>query len=148
MTVDEVKKICVVGAGNMGHDASMEIGSGLTVIAERQSTRYEDLIDDEVIDPRNPLLTYRPGFRGIDAVTTATEQYFASRGLLFTYRGGRRFDPTHLHVKEWVDAIRYGGETSCNIDRGFEEAISCHMGTESYLQGRKVVWDPLTKTLV
>jgi len=132
----------------MGHDASMEIGSGLTVIAERQSTRYEELIDDEVIDPRNPLLTYRPGFRGIDAVTTATEQYFASRGLLFTYRGGRRFDPTHLHVKEWVDAIRYGGETSCNIDRGFEEAITCHMGTESYLQGRKVVWDPLTKTLV
>lgn len=132
----------------MGHDASMEVGNGVTVIAESQSTRYEDLIDEEVIDPSNPLLTYRPGFRGVDAVTTATEQYFASRGLLFTYRGGRRFDPTHLHVKEWVDAIRNGGDTSCNIDRAFEEAITCHMATESYLRGSKVVWDPVARRIV
>jgi len=132
----------------MGHDASMEVGNGVTVIAESQSTRYEDLIDEEVIDPRNPLLTYRPGFRGIDAVTTATEQYFASRGLLFTYRGGRRFDPTHLHVKEWVDAIRNGGTTSCNIDRAFEEAITCHMSTESYRRGRRVTWDPVQRRIV
>ena len=132
----------------MGHDASMEVGNGVTVIAEGQSTRYEDLIDKHVIDPGDPLLTYRPGFRGIDAVTTATEEYFASRGLLFTYRGGRRFDPTHLHVKEWVDAIRNGGKTSCNADRAFEEAITCHMATESYLRGRKVTWDPVTKTIV
>ncbi len=132
----------------MGHDASMEVGNGLTVIAERQSTRYEGLIEDEVIDPSNPLLTYRPGFRGIDAVTTATEQYFASRGLLFTYRGGRRFDPTHLHVKEWADAIRNGGETSCNIDRAFEEAITCHMATESYLRGSRVTWDPVQRRIV
>jgi len=132
----------------MGHDASMEVGNGVTVIAEGQSTRYEHLIDERVIDPSDPLLTYRPGFRGIDAVTTATEQYFASRGLLFTYRGGRRFDPTHLHVKEWVDAIRNGGTTSCNVDRAFEEAITCHMATESYLRGRKVTWDPVTKTIV
>ncbi len=132
----------------MGHDASMEVGNGLTVIAESQSTRYEDLIDEEVINPRSPLLTYRPGFRGVDAVTTATEQYFANRGLLFTYRGGRRFDPTHLHMKEFVDAIRTGGDTSCNIDRGFEEAMTCHMATESYLQGRKVTWDPAQKKIV
>ncbi len=132
----------------MGHDATMEVGSGVTVIAESQSTRYEELIDEEVINPRNPLLTYRPGFRGVDAVTTATEQYFANRGLLFTYRGGRRFDPTHLHMKEFVDAIRNGGDTSCNIERGFEEAMTCHMATESYLQGRKVTWDPVQKTIV
>ena len=132
----------------MGHDATMEVGSGVTVIAEGQSTRYGHLIDEEVVDPSKPLLTYRPGFRGIDAVTTATEQYFASRGLLFTYRGDRRFDPTHLHVKEWVDAIRNGGTTSCNIERGFEEAITCHMATESYLRGTKVHWDPVQERIV
>jgi len=132
----------------MGHDASMEVGNGVTVIADSQSTRYGELIEAEVIDPSNPLLTYRPGFRGIDAVTTATEQYFASRGLLFTYRGGRRFDPTHLHVKEWVDAIRNGGTTSCNIDRAFEEAITCHMATESYLRGARVMWDPMQRRIV
>ena len=81
-------------------------------------------------------------------MTTATEQYFASRGLLFTYRGGRRFDPTHLHVKEWVDAIRNGGTTSCNIDRAFEEAITCHMATESYRRGAKVSWDPMRRRIV
>ena len=132
----------------MGHDATMEVGNGVTVIADRQSTRYEELMEQEVVDPSQPLLTYRPGFRGVDAVTTATEQYFAERGLLFTFRGGRRFDPTHLHVKEWIDAIRNGGETSCNIERGFEEAITCHMATESYLQGRRVEWDPVQKKIV
>lgn len=125
----------------MGHDASMEVGGNLRVIADSGSTRYRDLIEREVVDPNRPLLTYRPGFKGIDAVTTATEEYFASRGLLYTYQGGRRVSTHWLHIKDWLDTVRHGGEPTCNIDRGFEEAITCHMATQSYLLGRRVEWD-------
>ena len=132
----------------MGHDAAMEVGSGVRVIAEPQSTRYADLIEREVVDVDRPLLTYRPGFKGLDAVTTATEEYFASRGLLFTYQGGRRVSTHWLHIKDWLDTVRHGGEPSCNIDRGLEEAITCHMATKSYQLGRKVEWDPVQQRIV
>jgi predicted dehydrogenase len=132
----------------MGHDASMRVSGSLTVQADYESTRYEQKIKDGVIDPSQPMFTYRPGFKGIDAVTSATEQYFASRGLLFTYRGGRRMSAYHLLIAEWLDAIRNGGTTSCNVDRGFEEAITCHMATRSLLEGRKVTWDPVRRVIV
>jgi predicted dehydrogenase len=132
----------------MGHDASMRVSGALTVSADGESTRYEEKIKDGTIDLSRPMFTYRPGFKGIDAVTSATEEYFASRGLLYTYRGGRRVSSYHLHIGEWLDVIRNGGETSCNIERGFEEAITCHMATKSYLEGRKVEWDPVSRRIV
>ena len=132
----------------MGHDAAMEVGSGVRVIAEAQSTRYADLIERDVVDADRPLLTYRPGYKGLDAVTTATEEYFASRGLLFTYQGGRRVSTHWLHIKDWLDTVRHGGEPSCNIDRGFEEAMTCHMATKSYQLGRRVEWDPIQQKIV
>ncbi|MGD8868617.1 MAG: Gfo/Idh/MocA family oxidoreductase [Gemmatimonadales bacterium] len=132
----------------MGHDATMEVGSGLTIRAERDSTRYEQKIDDGIIDPARPMFTYQPGFKGIDAVTSATEEYFASRGLLYTYRGGRRVNAYHLHIKEWLDVIRNGGVPSCNIERGFQEAITCHMATRAYQLGRRVRWDAVQRRIV
>ena len=132
----------------MGHDASMKVSGDITVSADAASTRYSDKIADGVIDPSRPMFTYRPGFKGIDAVTSATADYFASRGLLYTYRGGRRVSAYHLLIKEWLDVIRNGGETSCNVDRGFQEAITCHMATRSYLEGRKVEWDPIRRRIV
>jgi predicted dehydrogenase len=132
----------------MGHDATMEVSGTLSVSAERDSTRYADKIESKIIDPDRPMFTYRPGFRGIDAVTSATEQYFASRGLLYTYRGGRRVSAYHLMVKDWLDCIRYGGTPSCNIELGFQEAITCHMATRSLQEGRRVTWDPVARRIV
>jgi len=132
----------------MGHDASMEVGSNLVVTVDYGSTRYKDKIKNKIIDLSLPLFTFRPGAKGIDTVTSATERYFARRGLLYTYRHGRRVDTTHLHLKEWLTCIREGGQPSCNIDRGFEEAITCHMATRSYLEGRKVYWDPQRRKIV
>jgi len=132
----------------MGHDASMRVGGALSVQAEYDSTRYKDKIEGGLIDPSEPMFTYRPGFKGIDAVTSATERYFASRGLLYTYRGGRRVSAYHLLIGEWLNVIRNGGQTSCNIDRAFEEAMTCHMSTKSYLEGRKVRWDAAQRRIV
>jgi len=125
----------------MGHDGSMEVSNSLTIYADRASTKYKSEIESGIIDPALPILTYTPGRKNVDAVTSATEQYFAGRGLLYTYRGGKRVDTTHLHLREWLGCIRNGGVPSCDIDQGFEEAITAHMGTISYHEGRRVRWD-------
>jgi hypothetical protein len=119
----------------------MEVGNTLTIYADRASTKYSKEISEGVINTELPILTFTPGRKNVDAVTSATEQYFAGRGLLYTYRGGRRVDTTHIHIREWLNCIRNGGTPSCNIDQGFEEAITAHMGTIAYHEGRKVRWD-------
>ena len=132
----------------MGHDASMELGHDLIIKADKRSTRYEEKIKEGIIDPELPLFVYSPGMKNVDAVTSPTEQYFAGRGLLYTYRGGKWVDPTHLHIREWLNCIRNGGKTSCNIDQGFEEAIAAHMGTIAYRENRKVFWDAENETII
>lgn len=125
----------------MGHDGYMELGNNLSVYADRESTRYKDKIQSGLIDPNTPIYSYIPGRKDVDAVATATEKYFAGRGLLYTYRGGKRVDTTHLHVAEWIQAIRENSQPSCNIDEAFEEGITSAMATIAYKENRKVTWD-------
>lgn len=132
----------------MGHDASMEVGATLKVMVDNESTRFREKINSRIIDPSFPIFSYRPGSKGIDAVTSATEEYYASRGLIYTYRDGRRVDMAHLHIKEWLDCIRNGGIPSCHIDKAFEVTITCHMATKSYREQRPVKWDSVKKRIV
>ncbi|MFC2089496.1 Gfo/Idh/MocA family oxidoreductase [Bacteroidota bacterium] len=125
----------------MGHDGTMEVGNNLSIYACQQSTRYKDKIESGLIDPELPIYSYIPGRKDVDAVASPTEKYFAGRGLLYTYRNGKRVDTTHLHIAEWVEAIRENKETSCNIDQAFEEGIAAAMATISQKEGRKVTWD-------
>ena len=131
----------------LGHDAHMVVDMDMVVFADRESTRFREMIEQGRIKPEAPILTHIPG-RGIDAVSSATEQYFAKRGLLYTYQNGRRVDTTHLHIKEWLDVIRNGGQTSCGMPESVEEAISAHMGTEAYRRQTKVFWDEDRKEIV
>ncbi len=138
----------------MGHDGYMELGRDLSIYADRDSTKYKDKIKSGKINPDLPIFTYIPGRNNVDAVATPTEQYFAGRGLLYTYRNGKRVDTTHLHISEWIGCIRETMATgkvvnpSCNIDRGFEEAITAHMATKSYREDRKVFWDAENERVV
>jgi len=125
----------------MGHDASMEISDRLVIKAEAESTQYKKKIEEGLIDPNTPIYSFTPGKKGADGFATATEQYFASRGLLYTYRNGKRVDTTHLHIKEWLNCIRAGVQPSCNIDQAFQEGISAHMSTKALLENRRVFWD-------
>ncbi|HKK62105.1 MAG TPA: hypothetical protein VJ951_06075, partial [Bacteroidales bacterium] len=115
---------------------------------DRQSTRYSRQLENGLLSPDKPMISYIPGKDNIDAVTSPTEQYFASRGLLYTYVQGKRVDVTHLHIKEWLQAIREGKQPSCNIDQGFEEAITAHMATIAYRENRKVYWDAEKQKIV
>ena len=125
----------------MGTDASMEVSNMLEITADRDSVRYKDKIAQGVIPTNEPFFTYVPGQSSVDAVTSPTELYFAKRGLLYTYVNGKRYDTTHLHIREWLECIRQNKTPSCNIDQAFEEAMTAHMGTRAYLEGRTMYWD-------
>jgi predicted dehydrogenase len=125
----------------MGHDATMELGNTCIIKADPRSTQYGEKIKRGIIDPSIPIYSYVPGQKNVDAIASATEKYFAGRGLLYTYRGGRRVDTTHLHMKEWLDGIRTNKQPSCDIDQGFEEAITAHMATIALREKRTVFWD-------
>lgn len=132
----------------MGTDASMEVSDMLKIVADRNSSRYAEKIKQGIITTDQPFFTYVPGQSRVDAVTSATELYFAQRGLLYTYVNGKRYDTTHLHMREWLECIRQGQTPSCNIDQAFEEAITAHMGTRAYLEGRTMYWDKDRKEIV
>ncbi|MCD8166651.1 MAG: Gfo/Idh/MocA family oxidoreductase [Bacteroides sp.] len=133
----------------MGHDASMEVGETLVVKVDRDSTRYREKIEQGIIKPDVPFYTYVPGKNNVDAVTSATELYFAQRGLLYSYLGGKRYDTTFLHVREWLECIRNRDlKPSCDIDAAFEEAMTAHMGTRAYLEGRTMYWDKEKEEIV
>jgi predicted dehydrogenase len=132
----------------MGHDGTMELGSSMTIYADHGSTRYKEKIEEGIIDPSLPIFSYTPGLKNVDAITSPTEQYFAGRGLMYTYRGGKRVDTTYLHIREWLDCIRNGGQPSCNIDQAFEEAMTAHMGTLAYKENRRVFWDPVGERII
>ena len=125
----------------MGHDATMEVGNTLMVYPDPRSTRYEKMMNEGKIDLELPLFSYTSGAEGLDAITSATERYFASKGLLYTFRNGKRVDVTHLHIADWLDSIRTNSLPACHIDYGFEEAVAAHMGTLSLKLKRKIEWD-------
>ena len=132
----------------MGHDASMELGNILTIYADPRSTKYKDMIAEGKIDPMVPIYQYDPTADGVDAVTSATAKYFANKGLLWTYRDGKRVDSTFLHIREWLSCIRNGGNPSCGINEGFEEAITAHMAGLSYKIGRRIEWDAVNEQII
>lgn len=132
----------------MGHDASMELGGTIRVMADNDSTRYKANIDNGLIDTSVPLISLSPGTGNIDAISSATAKYYASRGLTSASINGRQVDITHLHLKEWISCIRNGGIPSANIERAFEEGITCLMAHRSYLENRKVRWDPVNRIII
>lgn len=132
----------------MGHDGTMQLGNSMTIYADPRSTRYADWVKNGMVSEDVPMYSYNPQAKGLDGVTSATARYFADKGLLFTYRDGKRVDSTHLHMREWLSCIRNGGKPSCGIEEGFQEAIAAHMGTLSLKTGRRVEWDPMAKKIV
>ena len=132
----------------MGHDGSMELGNQLTIWPDGRSTRYADYLETGKMQPQSPIYRYNPAATALDGVSSATSQYFADKGLMWTYIDGKRVDSTFLHMREWLSALRNGGAVSCGIQEGFEEAISAHMAGLSWKLGRRIQWDPEAQRVV
>ncbi|MCF6268948.1 MAG: Gfo/Idh/MocA family oxidoreductase [Melioribacteraceae bacterium] len=132
----------------MGNDASMEVGRSLKVIANRDSPQYKDKIKNGLISPARPFYTYPQKNIELDGITSATEKYYAERGLINTSVKGKNIDITHLHIKDWIDVIRNGGTTGCNIEKAFQDTVSVMMVHKSYVENRKVEWDPIKRRII
>jgi len=132
----------------MGHDASMEIGGAISITADGDSTRYKKQIESGLIDPTVPMVSFNPNRGSIDAVTSATEKYYAARGLTTTTIGGIKVDVTYLHIKEWIDCIRSGKTPSADIEKALEEGVACLMAHKSFVEKRRTEWDPVNRKIV
>jgi predicted dehydrogenase len=132
----------------MGTDASMEIGNNITINADRNSVRYQKGIQSGLIDPGSPMISFNPASGHIDAVTSASERYYASRGLTTTTINGRNVDVTHLHIREWIHSIRNGSIPSVNIDVAYDEGMACVMAQRAYVEQRMVQWDEVNRKIV
>ena len=128
-----------------GQDAAMTVGGALSVIPDGSSVLFEDLLERGLIDPGSPMLEMLQGSRTasvVDAVSSATAQYYATRGLTSTSIGGQDWDVTHLHLKEWLDCIRNGQTPTGNIEKSFEEGVVIAMADISYREKCRTRWDP------
>ena len=61
---------------------------------------------------------------------------------------GRSTGLPHGHMQNFLDAVRFGSQTSCTFELGYRVAIASIMAVESYRQGRTVNWDRTTETIV
>ncbi len=132
----------------MGHDGSMELGSNVVIYADRESGKYKQAIASGMIDTGSPMMTFNPGAGQIDAVTSASEKYYASRGLTTTTINGRQVDVTHLHLREWLNCIRENTVPSVNIDKAYDEGITGIMAHLAYVEKRVVEWDPTNRKII
>jgi len=132
----------------MGNDASMELGGSLKITVDGDSKKYKKMISDGTIDPSSPMILIHPDSDKVDAISSPTEKYYASRGLTTTNINGHDVDVTYLHIREWINCIRNGNIPSCNIDRAYVEGITCLMAQKAYIEKRRVTWDPVHKKIV
>lgn len=132
----------------MGHDASMELGSNIKITVDRYSTQFKKGISSGLIGTGSPMLAFNPNAGHIDAVTSASEKYYADRGLTNTVINGKQVDVTHLHLREWLDCIRENKTPSANIEMAYEEGMACLMAHRSYLEKRQIFWDKENRMIV
>ncbi|RIH62842.1 gfo/Idh/MocA family oxidoreductase [Mariniphaga sediminis] len=120
----------------LGSEATMDIDGAILMYKDSYSEKFKDV----KTDPSGPLYFYAPR-TDVDAISTATSKAYMKGGFGPTFIDGKVLDTTFLHVKEWVDAIRGHGETSCNIDKGFEEAVTFNLANLAYVHKKPVRWD-------
>ena len=120
----------------LGSEASMDIGRSILINKGRDSEKYKNVKTDE----STPLYYYNPN-SPVDAVSSATSRVYFKSGYGPTYIDGKMINTTFLHIKEWIDAIRGYGKTSCDIDLGFEEAVTFNLANLAYANKKTVTWD-------
>jgi predicted dehydrogenase len=140
--------------GNLRNDAyrpSRILGSAGTIDVDRAILMYKDnnseRYKDINVNPNDPYFYYAPK-DNIDAISSATSKAYMKGGYGPTTVDGKLISATLLHLKEWIDAIRGQGETSCGVDQGFEEAVTFNLANLAYDHKKIVSWDPVKEKAV
>ncbi|WP_273272516.1 Gfo/Idh/MocA family protein [Maribacter polysiphoniae] len=140
--------------GNLKNDAyrpSRILGSAGTVDVDRAILMYKDNHTDRykdiILDPSDPFYYYAPD-DDVDAISSATSQVYMKGGYGPTTIDGKTVEATLLHLKEWVDAIRGQGKPSCDIEAGFEEAVTFNLANLAYEHKKVVTWDKVNEKAI
>ena len=128
----------------MAQEGTMEVGVSLSVFPDSRSNKYKEFKENS----DEPIFTYNPKSKAVDAITSATARSYFESGFGYTYAKGERIDCTYLHIKEWLNGIRTGVQPSCSVDRGFEETVTFYMSNLAYLEKRVVEWDAENEKIV
>ena len=135
----------------MGTDATMDLTGGINLFEDRNSERYkDDKAKAELKDIISSMTAaQQEGRKKLEAITAATEKWTIDKGLLYTFTPeGKMINTTMIHMKNFLDCIVSRKKADCNEDIGYKESITAHMATQSYLQGRKIVWDPVREEIM
>lgn len=127
----------------LGSEATLDIDNAIMLYKDSDSERYKDIN----IDTDNPMYYYAPS-ADVDAVSSATAMTYMKGGYGPTFIDGKVIDATFLHLKEWIDAIRGHGKTSCDIDAGFEEAVTFNLANLAYTHKKPVTWDKVNEKAI
>ena len=125
-----------------GSEVTMDVDNAIMMYKDPSSIRYKELKNSD-----DPMYYYEPS-TDVDAISSATSKTYMKGGYGPTYIDGKVIDATFLHIKEWVDAIRGHGKTSCDIEAGFEEAVTFCMANLSYAHKRPVRWDKVNEKVI
>ena len=109
---------------HLDENGRLKPGNNLKLTIDRDSLQYAKYIKSKMIAPGQVFYEYRQDIDEIDAITSPTEQYYASKGLTYTVKNGKKTDVSYLHLKEWLDCIRFVGTPGCGIEKGFETTIA------------------------
>ena len=74
-------------------------------------------------------------------VEVTTSSPTDGKGLTFTTVNDKVVNVTRLAVEEFVANLRERKRPRCSIEEGFNSAVTCHLGTKSYLENRPIRWD-------
>lgn len=55
---------------------------------------------------------------------------------------------TQMHLQNWLDAVKTRTQPRCNVDAATNILITCHAAYIAFQLGRKLTWDPATKSFV
>ncbi|MFC2075716.1 Gfo/Idh/MocA family protein [candidate division KSB1 bacterium] len=135
----------------MGMDATLDFSDGINVYPDRNSKTFQNHITETRRKFREMEKRTKSINEALEAVTSATERWTLDKGLMFTYSPeGQVVDATHLHFRNFIEAVRAGDPGLClgDIETGYHEAIAAHMATASYKRGRQVHWDPERRRII
>lgn len=126
-----------------GSEATMDIDRSIFIHKGQNTQRYKHIETAR----GEPLYYYDPKGK-VDAVSSATSMVYLKSGYGPTFIDGEMIDTSFLHLKEWIDAIRGGDAPSCNIDRGFEEAVTFNLANLAYVHKKPVTWDKVNEKAI
>jgi predicted dehydrogenase len=131
-----------------GSDGTMILGLELQVFADPKSARYERQFREQTMRKDQPFIEFKGPVRAPELVTSPTLSWADGKGLTFTTVNDKVVNVTRLAVEEFVANLRERKRPRCSIEEGFNSAVTCHLGTKSYLENRPIRWDRVKEEAV